>query len=327
MEFKRWHTIAALTCSLSLQAIALAEKPAVRTVIGTLVSEETENPTDTPPNAENAEPGDRRTRLQLPNGDSIESGHITIQLPNGETKVIRLTNGGGAWTSPRGDTLVEAPLPKFVIGVSLSEVPESLRAHIALPDGAGVMVGSIVPDSPASKSELQQFDILLKSGDKDLKHPKDLQELVDASEGKPVSITLQRKGESKTVEVTPLKREDLKFPSNGEFNLPAMPGNVAFMLQNGQLPPGMALPYTGPNPIVMPFPSGNPHQMEALTESIRNLSEQIERLKGAVDRLEKNHGGDGEQGHGEKENNRAKDDGDCWKVPRRNRLTTLISIS
>ena len=220
--------------------------------------------------------------------------------------------------------------PKFVIGVSLSEVPESLRAHIALPDGTGVMVGSIVPDSPAAKSELQQYDILLKSGDKELKHPKDLQEIVDASEGKPVSITLQRRGEPRTVEVSPIKREELKFTPNAVVNWPAVPGNMTLFMQNGrlipngQLPPGMILPSSIPDQIAFPFPANNPQQIEALTESIRNLTEQVKRLQGAVDRMDKQPETNDEK---PEENNRAKDEGDCQKIPRRNRLTTLISFS
>ena len=214
--------------------------------------------------------------------------------------------------------------PKFVIGVSLSEVPESLRAHLALPEGTGVMVGSIVPDSPSAMSELLQYDILLKSGDKELKHPKDLQEIVDASEGKPVSITLQRKGEQKTVEVTPIKREELKLTRNGVLNWPSVPGNLTLMMQNGQLPPGMILQSTVQNPMAFPFPANNPQQIEALTESILNLTEQVKRLQQAVDRMEKNPDANDDK---PQENNRAKDEGDCFQVPRRNRLTTLICIS
>ena len=250
MELNRWHIMAALTCSLSLEGIALAQ------------TSQTDDAKETPG----------------------VTGSIVIP---GEFEAADVTD------------------PKFVIGVSLSEVSESLRAHVSLPEGVGLLVGSIVPESPAALAGLQQYDILLKAGETDLKHPKELQTLVDSSEGKSVSISRLRKGELETIVVTPIPRADLQFPStfptNGEFNLPS-PMNFTFMIPNGQLPPGVSIPGT----------EGSPEQMEALTESIRSLTEQIERLKRSIDRIEKQQGD--QKDSGESENNRAKEDGDCWKL-------------
>ncbi len=294
MEVKRWHTLAALVCSLTFQAVALAQKPEVRKILGTLVVEE-----DSP------KPDQDRTRIRLPDGTQLEALKIVIQLPNGETRVIAIPDGKGVViqeSGEGGERDIDNPplyLPKFVIGVSLSEVPDSLRAHVTLPEGVRVMAGSVFADSPAAKAGLLQYDLLLKSGDKELKQPKDLQEIVDASEGKAVSITIQRKGELKTIEVTPIKREDAKFAMHpsGPFQMTG-PGGFSIMIPEGQplaaplpgapgMPPGFQvrrLPASG-----MMIPPGTPNhaQVEALTDSIRHLAEQVERLQGSIDKLEK----------------------------------------
>ena len=314
MEVKRWHTLAALVCSLSLQAVALAQQPEVRTIIETLVSEEAEpkKSDDQKPDAAKSQPIESGARIRIPhpNGGTLEATQIVIKLPNGETRVIALQEAQGIVVEAQedgeerdDDDAAEARVPKFVIGVSLSEVPDSLRAHVTLPEGVRVMAGSVFADSPAAKAGLLQYDLLLKSGVKALKSPKDLQEIVDASEGKPVSITIQRKGEQKTIEVTPVKREDAKFATNpgGPLHMLGGPGGFSIMIPEGQplgggLVPGAPLPggvkvHRLPAPGMM-VPQGNPNpvQVQALTDSIRHLAEQVERLKGAIDKLEKQPG-------------------------------------
>ena len=309
MEVKRWHTLAALVCSLSLQAVALAQQPEVRTIIESLVSEEAEpkQPDDQKPDAAKAPPSESGARFQLfnPNVGTGEGTRIVIQLPNGETRVIAQQEAPRVIIveqedgEERDDDAAEARVPKFVIGVSLSEVPDSLRAHVTLPEGVRVMAGSVFADSPAAKAGLLQYDLLLKSGDKELKSPKDLQEIVDASEGKPVSITLQRMGVQKTIEVTPIKREDAKFATNQggllnmtgppdfSFIIPGQPLGGGLLPGHPALPPGVnvhRLPALG-----MMAPPGNPNpmQVQALTDAIRHLAEQVDRLQGTIDKLEK----------------------------------------
>ena len=276
----RWAALAAMMCSLAAQGFALAQQTATPdahaprpSVIGTIVKEDL-------PQLKTVEfiviqTADGKThRLELPlnaDGNSIEVG-----LQSGEEGSVELPS-----------------LPKFVIGVSLSDVPDSLRAHLSLAEGTGIMVGAVVPDSPAAKAGLQQYDLLLKSGDRDLKVAKDLQEIVDSSEGKAVSVSVQRKGQPLTIELTPIKREDLQFPQNGEFNLPVA-GTGAFLMPNGDNPATWLK--------LMQAQGGVPHsmngfmlgapgpQMESLTDSLQKLTDQIERLQQAVDRLEQRQG-------------------------------------
>ena len=305
MEVKRWHTLAALVCSLSLQAVALAQKPEVRTMIGTLVTKDAPKLTDEKsPHKKSSDGEDQKLnpiqaqrQITGPDGLTHEATELKIQLPNGETGVIFVMGDASAAFEERVKADLEnRTAPKFIIGVSLSEVPDSLRAHVTLPEGAGLMVGSLYPDSPAAHAGLMQYDLLLKCGEKDLKQPKDLQEIVDASEGKAISLTLQRKGEPKTIEVTPIKREDVKFAmiDISQLNTAGAGFNglrgFTFTQPEGQSPPG-GFNLTSPVPMSpMILPPAATQQMEALTESIRQLTEQIERLKGSIDKLEQQPG-------------------------------------
>ena len=329
MEIKRWPAFLALTFSLSFRAFALAQElndkpddPSTGSppVIGTIVFEgegKAEEPSTEKPDVEG--PDDDSKYILLEDGGAV--GPIRV--------------GGGQYIRGFNFTGVDPEnLPKFVIGVSLTEVPDSLRAHIKLATGAGIMIGAVVPESPAAKAGLQQYDILLKSGDQDLKQPKDLQDLVDAAETKLISITLQRAGELLTLDVTPMKREELKMVPPLGLDFPPgfeqTAGNSASWLQimNGQALPAPLNMNSFPPGFSPVSPAvGNPAQVEALTDSIRALTEQIERLQRSVDRLEGKPENDSGERLDDKAQDREKDDGDCRKVPRRNRLTTLISIS
>lgn len=345
----RWAALAAMMCSLAAQGFALAQQT---------------NTPDAPSLIDPATNGAIVT--EAPAGDPAAGGQIIIRTPDGKTRLIKMPTDGKAVLTGEGLTLfevtdtqgngdegqkpesrryisgTEAPftlknavtlnteLPKFVIGVSLSEVPASLRAHLTLPEGAGIMVGAIVPDSPAAKAGLQQYDVLLKSGDRELKVAKDLQEIVDASEGKTVSVALQRKGQPLTLDLTPVKREDLKFPQTGEFNLPVT-GTGAFLMRSGDDPvkwlelmqshSGVPQAMMIPGGAMMGVPGP---QLESLTDSLQKLTDQIERLQKAVDRLEQRQGGETPDVPAEEK--KVDENGGALRLPRAN-LTSFISLS
>src|SRR4051812_27082740 len=54
-----------------------------------------------------------------------------------------------------------------------------------------LMVMDVVPDGPAAKAGIQKGDVLMKAGDKPLKRLRDLVDVIEDFDGKPVSITLK----------------------------------------------------------------------------------------------------------------------------------------
>lgn len=136
--------------------------------------------------------------------------------------------------------------PKYWIGLAGSTIsPEHvLRAHIDLPENQGLLIASVVPDSPAAKSGLKQHDILLRANGVDLHEMTDLTDIVMAEGAKKGQIELEilRKGARETVYITPEDR-----PANvpqpqlgnspfgggfGEFGAEGLPDELLERFQN-----------------------------------------------------------------------------------------------
>ena len=91
----------------------------------------------------------------------------------------------------------------------------ALRAQLNLPERQGLLVGVVVPGSPAAAAGIAQHDVLMRVGDKPLAEPRDLVEAVQAAKGGKLKIELIRGGKPKTIEVAPAKR-----PAGQVANLP-----------------------------------------------------------------------------------------------------------
>jgi hypothetical protein len=122
-----------------------------------------------------------------------------------------------------------------------------LRAHIDLPEKQGLLVDSVMPDSPAAKAGLKQHDILLKGNNSELYEMKDLIDLVMSEGAKKGQISLEILRHNKR-ETINLKPESL--PANvhlpqgvpggegGSFGGPGFPGMPEQFMQQfgGQFP-------------------------------------------------------------------------------------------
>ena len=86
--------------------------------------------------------------------------------------------------------------PTAFLGVATSPVPPVLAAQLGLPEGFGLVVDEVLPDSPAVLAGVQQFDVLRLFNDQQLTEPSQLAALVRAA-GKDASValTLLRKGQ------------------------------------------------------------------------------------------------------------------------------------
>ncbi len=100
--------------------------------------------------------------------------------------------------------------PKYWLGISLKPVEGDLAAYLGTTDG--VLVSSVVPESPADKAGFKPGDVLIAVGDEKLVAPQDLlvqMNSVEAGEdGKvaPLKTSVLRKGEKIELEVTPAER-------------------------------------------------------------------------------------------------------------------------
>lgn len=109
---------------------------------------------------------------------------------------------------------------KFAIGVHCKAVDDTLRAHVDLEDGVGLVVtNEPVADSPAAKAGIQKHDILMYAEQTQLSSTSDLVAAVQAAgaDQQPLSITLLRRGKEIGVNVTPVERKDLGDGVGGLF--------------------------------------------------------------------------------------------------------------
>lgn len=100
-------------------------------------------------------------------------------------------------------TLESKHLERYLIGVATVPADQTLRHHLKLESGVGLVVDHVAPNSAAAKAGLQQHDVLVKVGEDPLRSPKQLSQAANASEGKPIRVALIRQAEPREVEVTP----------------------------------------------------------------------------------------------------------------------------
>jgi hypothetical protein len=88
------------------------------------------------------------------------------------------------------------------LGVQTVQVGEPLRAQLSLPEGAGLLVAAVLPDSPAAAAKLARFDVLVRINRQYLINPEQLEVLVrDAKPGQDVRLTVIRQAKIGSVMV------------------------------------------------------------------------------------------------------------------------------
>jgi hypothetical protein len=100
------------------------------------------------------------------------------------------------------------------VGLQCGRMDPALQAQLGLDEGKGVLVEAIVEESPAAKAGIEKFDVLIRAGDRELTKVQDLIDEVDKVKDGKLSIELIRKGEKKTVEITPEKRPPIEALSD-----------------------------------------------------------------------------------------------------------------
>ena len=109
------------------------------------------------------------------------------------------------------DVITRWQLSDHWLGVECYPAGDALRTQLGLPAKVGLVVESVVPDSPAAKAGIQQHDVLLGAGEKPLAEVADLIAAIAASKEKELSIELTRGGKQQKITVTPAKRPKEQF--------------------------------------------------------------------------------------------------------------------
>ncbi len=101
-------------------------------------------------------------------------------------------------------------VPQHWIGLlgGAIQADNPLRAQLDLPENQGLIVENVVPDSPAAKAGLKQYDILLQANGKELHEMQDLVEQVldEGAKKGAIKLDVLRRNKHVTVSVTPAER-------------------------------------------------------------------------------------------------------------------------
>jgi membrane-associated protease RseP (regulator of RpoE activity) len=104
----------------------------------------------------------------------------------------------------------------YWLGVGCSPAPPVLRVHLNLPENQGLVVGSVLPESPAAKAGLETNDILLTAGETKIGSVQDLSKAVEAAKETPLKLEIIHAGKAKLLEITPAKRpQNMTFKQEG----------------------------------------------------------------------------------------------------------------
>lgn len=132
------------------------------------------------------------------------------------------------------------------LGVATQPVDANATKELKLPEGIGLNVVHVVPDTPAAKAGVQAGDVLHKLDDQLLVHPLHLRTLIRTHKaGDAVTLTVIRAGKAVELESKLIEREVPAVDHAG-------PGAGAWEVAPGQLNrlvPGQRL-HVGPNGIV-----------------------------------------------------------------------------
>ncbi len=88
-------------------------------------------------------------------------------------------------------------------GVTIQMITPDIAKHFNLKDEKGVLVGDVVPDSPADKGGIQRGDVIIEFNGKEIKDPTSLRNMVARiSPNTEVAVKVLRDGNPKTLKAT-----------------------------------------------------------------------------------------------------------------------------
>ena len=100
---------------------------------------------------------------------------------------------------------------RYRIGVTLSEADDTLRSHLKLAAGEGLVVTEVVDGSPAAKMGVKQHDLLIEMDGKRLSSVEAVNAQIQEKQEKTVLLKLLRSGQEVTCQITPQKSSEETF--------------------------------------------------------------------------------------------------------------------
>lgn len=221
--------------------------------------------------------------------ETKRSGKAIIVGPDGQRREIIIGGGDGrfGWSNeanlelvvPEGQGVFRFAQNqnKYMIGVNCQPVGAAMSSQLKLEEGMGLVVTSVVEGSPAEKAGVELHDILLYSGQSELRSIDQLVESIQkiGKEESSVKLTIIRRGQEENIEVTPIERPqqsvELNMLANPQFD-PALQQGLDRGLQ-------LQLEQMGPGMVFQRQPAGMQKQMEEMRRMMDQLREDMQKMK------------------------------------------------
>jgi serine protease Do len=156
---------------------------------------------------ESQDPGQQVTQLRRAVKNLELAQNVTVDDDN-DLQVF--VNSGDGW-----------------LGARTSEVTADKVKELKLPAERGVVLGKIVPDSPAAKAGLKESDVVTEVNGQRVEGTEQFRRMIrEIPAGRSVQFTVWRDGRAQSIEVT-LGRAEMRHNAR-TFLAPATPGNFAF---------------------------------------------------------------------------------------------------
>jgi hypothetical protein len=134
---------------------------------------------------------------------------VTIEI-NGKKEIREIDLGNATEIKIVSDDSTPTKTKRVTyLGVAPEELSEELASQLPIDPGSGLLVRSIIPDSPAATAGLLKNDVLVKLDDQVLTSPKQLQKIVAIRKpGDSVRVTYLRRGQQAVVEAKLAEHDD-----------------------------------------------------------------------------------------------------------------------
>ncbi|HEX9201351.1 MAG TPA: PDZ domain-containing protein [Acidobacteriaceae bacterium] len=174
---------------------------------------------------------------QMANREEVErhawEQHITVPDPQAS---VSDNNGNGGSDSPapavHGNSFIGTMLmnPSYT-GAMLEKMSTQQATYFGVPSGAGLLVRTVVPNSPAAIAGMQVCDVIIRANDHSVANTGDWAKAIKNSHGKPLTVVVLRDKKEQTLTLTPdsKKRSSLDRPTEdsvviARLGLSWMPG-------------------------------------------------------------------------------------------------------
>lgn len=147
---------------------------------------------------------------EAPNRREAKPGRPRMEPmpPKAETPPRRPFDEADDGDEPRGDAAANRAVDRarpaagpLRLGATFAPVPDAVREQIDLPDGVGLLVDAIEPESAAAAAGLRRFDILTRFNDQIVCNADQLATLIKLRKPGPVPMTILRGGKERKLQV------------------------------------------------------------------------------------------------------------------------------